>query len=134
MENSHLWFSECRKVTTHKCLSINVNGNGISVLAIMKKLKNGCHFVNIDLQKNFKLLTPLKLVHSFPSVHENGISVLAIMKKLKNGCHFINIDHTEKNFKLLTTQKLDLQFSKCQQKWNISVGHCEKILKMATIS
>ena len=55
MENSHLWFSECRKVTTHKCPSINVNANRISVSAIIKKLKNGCHFINIDHTEKFQI-------------------------------------------------------------------------------
>ena len=58
MENSHLQFSKCRKVTTHKCPSINVNGNRILVLAIMKKLKNGCHFVNIDHMQKFQITNP----------------------------------------------------------------------------
>ena len=72
---------------------------------------------------------PKVWVSSFLSVNRNGISALAIMKKLKNGCHFVNINHTEK-FKLLTPpQSLGLQFSKCQQKWNISIGHYEKIEK-----
>ena len=97
MENSHLWFSECRKVTRHKCQSINVNGNRISVSAIMKKLKHGCHFININCTEKFQITDPPKnWVSSFPSVNGNGISVLAIMKKLKNGYHFINIDHMEK--------------------------------------
>ena len=32
----------------------------VSALAIMKKLKNGCHFININGTKNVKLLTPPK--------------------------------------------------------------------------
>ena len=76
-----LWISEC----------------GISVSAIMKKLKNGCHFFNIDRMEKFPITDHPKVwVSIFPSVNGNRISVLAIMKKLKNGCHFINIDHTEK--------------------------------------
>ena len=31
----------------------SVNGNGISVSAIMKKLKNGCHFFNIDRREKY---------------------------------------------------------------------------------
>ena len=70
-----------------------VNGNGISPSAIMKKLKNGCHFINIDCTEKFKTTDPPKVwVSGFPSVNGNTISPLAIMKKLKNGCHFINID------------------------------------------
>ena len=63
----------------------------------MKKLKNGCHFVNIDHTEKFQITDPPKIwVSSCPSVDGNGISALATMKKLKNGCHFMNIDRTEK--------------------------------------
>ena len=63
----------------------------------MKKLKNGCHFINIDHTEKFQITDPPKVwVSSFPSVDRNGISLLAIMKKMKNGCHFVNIYHTEK--------------------------------------
>ena len=64
----------------------------------MKKLKNGCHFFNIDHTENFPITNPPPKVwvSSFLSVDRNGISALAIMKKLKNGCHFFNIDRTEK--------------------------------------
>ena len=36
----------------------SVNGNGISVLAIMKKLKNGYHFVNIDHMEKVQINDP----------------------------------------------------------------------------
>ena len=63
----------------------------------MKKLKNGCCFVNIDCMEKFQITdTPKVWVSSFLSVDGNGISPLAIMKKLKHGCHFVNIDHMEK--------------------------------------
>ena len=81
-ENSHLWFSECRKVTTHKCPSINVNGNRISVSAIMKKLKNFCHFINIDHKEKFKLLVPSKFgclvfkVSTFKTFMHGNLSAL----------------------------------------------------------
>ena len=39
----------------------SVNGNGISVLAIMKKLKNGHHFVNIDRTENCQITDPPSL-------------------------------------------------------------------------
>ena len=43
-----------------------VDGNGISVLAIMKKLKNGCHFFNIDHMEKFQITDPPKVwVSSF---------------------------------------------------------------------
>ena len=77
----------------------------ISVSAIMKKLTNGCHIININHTEKFQITNPPKVwVSGFLSVKGNGISVLAIMKKLKNGCHFININHTE-NFKLPTPLK-----------------------------
>ena len=61
--------------------------NAISVSAIMKKLKNGCHFFHINCMEKFQITDPLKVwVSSFLSVNGNGISVSAIMKKLKNGC------------------------------------------------
>ena len=108
MENSHLWFSECRKVIAHKCPSINVNGSRISVSAIMIKLKTSCHFVNIDRTEIFQITDPPKIwVSSFPSVNRNRISVSAIMKKLKNSHHFINIDRTEK-FQITDSQSLGL--------------------------
>ena len=76
---------------------LSVNRNRVSALAIMKKLKNGCHFININRTEKFQITDPPKVwVSGFPSVNGNGISVLAIMKKLKNGCHFVNIDCTEK--------------------------------------
>ena len=75
------------------------------MLAIMKKLKNASHFVNIDHIENFQLPTPPKVwVSHFLSVDRNGISVLAIMKKLKNASLSINIDHTEK-FQIPTPPK-----------------------------
>ena len=64
----------------------------------MKKLKNGCYFVNIDHTEKFQITdpSPKDWVSSFPTVNGNRISVSAIMKKLKNVCHFVNIDHMEK--------------------------------------
>ena len=97
MENSYLQFCQCRKVTTHKCAYINVNENGISTLVIMKNLKNGCHFGNINHTEKFQITNPPKVwVSGLPSVNRNTISPLAIMKKLKNGHYFVNIDCTEK--------------------------------------
>ena len=37
---------------------LSVDGNGILVLAIMKKLKNGCHFFNINRMENFQITDP----------------------------------------------------------------------------
>ena len=107
---------------------LSVDRNGISVLAIMETLKNGCHFVNIGCMEKFQIIYPPKVwVSSFLSVDRNGISASAIMEKLKNGCHFINIDRTEKFQITDPPQSLGLQFSKCQWKQNISIGHYEKI-------
>ena len=76
---------------------LSVNRDGISPSAIMKKLKNGCHFINIDCMEKFPITDPIKVwVSGFLSVDRNDISVSAIMKKLKNGCHFFNIDRMEK--------------------------------------
>ena len=78
----------------------SVDRNGISASAIMKKLKKGHNFINMDHMEKFQITDHPKVwVSSFPSVDGNGISMSAIMKKLKNGCHFVNIDLTE-NFKL----------------------------------
>ena len=75
----------------------SVNGNEISMSAIMEKLKKGCHFFKIDHTEKFQITNPSKVwVSGFLSVDGNGISMLAIMEKLKNGCHFFNIDCTEK--------------------------------------
>ena len=38
----------------------SVDGNGISMLIIVKELKNDHHFLISMVQKNFKLLIPLK--------------------------------------------------------------------------
>ena len=51
------------------------------------------------------------------------------MKKLKNDYHFVNIDHMEKFQITDPPQSLGLQFSECQWKWNITVGHYEKFKK-----
>ena len=107
-----------------------VDRNGISPLAIMKKLKNGCHFNNIDCTEKIQITnTPKVWVSGFPSVDRNVISPSAIMKKLKNGCHFVNIDCTEKFQTPTPPKSLGLQFSKCQWKQNITIGHYENIEK-----
>ena len=84
LQSLGLWFSECHR-------------NRISASAIMKKLKNGCHFINIDDTEKFQITDPPKVwVSGFLSVDRNRISASLIMKKLKNGCHLVNIDHMEK--------------------------------------
>ena len=42
------------------------------------------------------------------------------------------ISIVQKNSKLLIPQSLGLQFSECQQNWNINIGHYEKIEKWPT--
>ena len=41
---------------------LSVNGKGISALAIMEKLKNGCHFINIDHTKKFQITDPPQIL------------------------------------------------------------------------
>ena len=77
-------------------------GNGISASAIMKKSKNGHHFINMYHTEKFQITNPPPLPHqhsvsSFLSAGRNGILVLDIMKKSSNGCHFKNMHHMEKN-------------------------------------
>ena len=85
---------------------LSVDGNGISVSAIMKKLKNGSHFVNIDHTEKFQITDPPPKVwvSGFLSVDGNRISASAIMKQLKNGSHFVNIDCME-NFQIADPPK-----------------------------
>ena len=65
------------------CVSSFLSADGISGLAIMKKLKNGCHFVNIDRMEKFQITEPPPKVwvSGFLSVDRNGISPLAIINK-----------------------------------------------------
>ena len=72
---------------------------------------------------------PKVWVSGLLSVNRNGILASAIMKKLKNGHHFVNIKCMEKFQITDSPQSLVLQFSECQQKWNISICHYEKIEK-----
>ena len=44
----------------HVSSFLSVDGNGISASAIIKKLKNGCHFINIDCTEKFQITDPLK--------------------------------------------------------------------------
>ena len=41
-------------------LKLPIDGNGISLSAIMKKLKNGCHFININHMEKFQITGPTK--------------------------------------------------------------------------
>ena len=61
---------------------LSVNGNGISALAIMKKSKNSCHFVNMHHMKIFQITNPHKVwISGVQGVNGNGTSTLAINKK-----------------------------------------------------
>ena len=77
---------------------LSVDRNRISTSAFMKKLKNGCHFVNINHTEKISnyWLPPKVWVSSFLSVDRNAISASVIMKKMKNSHHFVNIHHMEK--------------------------------------
>ena len=110
---------------------LSVDGNGISVSAFMKKLKNGCHFFNINHMENFQITatSPKVWISGFQSVDVNLISASVIMKKLKNGCHFFNINSYRKISNYQPSQSLDLWFSECSHKFNIRIGHYEKIEK-----
>ena len=61
---------------------LSVDGNGISALAIMKKLKNGCHFINIHHMEKFQITIPPKF----------GSPVLKVSMEQWN----ISISHYEK--------------------------------------
>ena len=141
---------------------------------IMKKLKNGCHFFNIDHMEKFQITNPpkfgspvfwvsMEMKYQHWPLWKNwkiaAISLISITQKIfklltppkfgslvfwvliemeyqcqplwKNwkmaAISLISI--IQKNFKLPTPQSLGLQFSECQWKWNISIGHYEKIEK-----
>ena len=74
---------------------VSIDRNGIPALAIMKKSKNGCHFVNMCCKEKCEITDPPKVwVSGFLSVNRNGIAVSAIMKFFfKNVYHFINVSY-----------------------------------------
>ena len=130
IENSHLQFSECRKVITHKCPSINVNGNRISVLAMMKKLKNGCHFVNIDRTVKFQINNPPQsLGLQFSKCQQKQNISISHYEKIEKWPPFHKYWSYRKISNYWQPKSLGLQFSECWRKWNISVSHYEKIEK-----
>ena len=98
-----------------------------TVSAIMKKLKNDHHFVNINLWKDFKLLTPQSMGLQFSECQQKQNIRVSHYEKIKNGHHFININCMENYWP--HPKGLGLQFSECQWKQNISVSHYEKIEK-----
>ena len=108
---------------------LSVDGNRISVLAIMKKLKNGCHFININHMEKFQTTDPPKFGSPvFRVSTETEYQYRPLWKNWKMATILL-ISIVQKNFQLPTPQSLGLQFSKCQRKWNISIGHYEKIEK-----
>ena len=71
--------------------------DGISLSAIMKKLKNGCHFINIDHIKKISNYWPSQsLGLRFSECQRKWNNTVSHYEKVENGCHFINIDHMEK--------------------------------------
>ena len=75
----------------------SVDRNGISVSAIMEKLKNGCHFFNIDRTEKCPITDPPKFGSPvFQVLTEMEYQHQPLWKKLKTGCHFFNIDRMEK--------------------------------------
>ena len=65
----------------------------------MKKLKNGCHFFNINRTEKFPITkSPKVWVSGFLSVDGNGISALAIMKKTCVNRNGISADTGDANF------------------------------------
>ena len=93
----------------------------------MKKSKNDHHFVNINLWKDFKLLTPQSMGLHFSECQQKQNIRVSHYEKIKNGHHFININCMENYWP--HPKGLGLQFSECQWKQNISVSHYEKIKK-----
>ena len=106
-------------------------GNGISVLVFMKKLKNGCHFLNMHYMEKFQItVLPQSLGLWFSKCQQKWNISVGHYEKIENGHHFVNMHHTAK-FQITEPhpKSFGLWFSKYEQKWNISVGHYEKIEK-----
>ena len=109
-------------------------GNGISASAIMKKSKNGNHFINMHHTEKFQItnLPPLPyqdLVSGFLSVDRNRKLVLGHYEKIKQWLPFHKYASYRKISNYWPLQSLGLWFSECLWKWNISIDHYEKIEK-----
>ena len=155
-EKLHLQFSECRKITTHKCSKHNhalmLKRNLRWVMGKTESMENSClqfsecrwnisvgHYEKIKKwlpflkYRSYRKISNYWLlkvwVSGFLSVNGNGISASAIMKNLKNGHYFVNIDHMVKFQITDPPQSLGLWFSECQLKQNINISHYEKIEK-----
>ena len=107
----------------------SVNRNRISVSAIMKKLKNGCHFINVNHTEKFQI-TDLPKFGSpvFWVSTEMEYQHRPLWKNWKMAAISL-ILIIQKNFKLLTLQSWGLWFSEWWRKWDISISHYEKIEK-----
>ena len=86
MGDGENWTKKFGKLNRRKtCVSSFPSAErSLLALAIMKKLKNGCHFVNIDHTEKFQITDPPKAwISGCLSVNRNGISASAIMKNWK---------------------------------------------------
>ena len=107
----------------------SVNGNRISALAIMKNLKNGWYFININCTEKFQITNPptfgslvfqvsTEMEYQCQPLWKNwkmaAISLISIIQKIAN---------------YWPPQSLGLWFSEYQWKWNISAGYYEHIGK-----
>ena len=104
----------------------SVNRNGISVLVIMKKLKNGYHFINI-IWKNFKLTIPQSLGLQFSKCQWKQNISISHYEKIEKWSPFHKYQSYRKISNYWPPKSLGLWFSECQRKWNISVSHYEKL-------
>ena len=100
----------------------------------MKKLKNGCHFINVDCTENFQITNRQSLgLQFFECQWKWNISV-GHYEKNEKWPPFSKYQSYGKISSYQHPQSLGLQFSECQWKWNISVGHYEKIEKWPPFS
>ena len=55
----------------------------------MKKLINGCHFINVHHMEKYQITDPLEVcVSGFRGVNGNGILALVILKKIEKRLPF----------------------------------------------
>ena len=98
-----------RKLNWHKIYVSsfpNVNRNGISASAIMKKMKNRCHFVNINCTEKFQITSPTPKFGSliFWVLTEMEYQCWPLWKSWKMAAILL-ISIVQKNFKLQTPPK-----------------------------
>ena len=134
----------------------------ISVSAIMKKFKNGCHFIYINHTEKFQITDPppkfgspvfqvlTEMEYHHRPLWKNwkmaAISLILIVQKnlgvrfskcqqkrnMKNGCHFVNIDHMEK-FQITEPPKVWVSGFPCVNRNGISSLAIMKKLKNGCI-